>query len=129
GDIKSNNIKSIMIELDVTPSTDKEKDEVMTFEFSYTDKDSRSKVISGSMILGYTDDDKKIGIKTEETEVALAGQRAAEIDLQNVELLKQGKTEEAKKMKQLEMQMLQRVQHVDKTGRVGVLYQKAGMDL
>lgn len=125
GDIKQSNIKSILIEMDYTPSSTLSSEEILTYRLSFTHQKTKKVVeITGELTIPITDDSSKIH-KNEETEVALALQKAAELDEQILNHLESGRVSEAIKTQGLEIEELEKWESVDKTGRISSAVKKA----
>jgi len=129
GDIKQNNLKNILVELDVTPSSTKEEEEVLHYELSFMGrKDSEATKVIGDLILKNTEDETLLS-KNIETEISLSIQLSADSDGEIVKLLEQNKVKEAMELKEKEIATFEKVVNRDPSGRIASLLEKAKQSL
>jgi competence protein ComGC len=130
GDIKQNNIKNILAQVEYTPDGKKDSEEVLSYELQFVHRKGDQAVkIAGTLSVNLTEDDKNLEKKNNETVVALTIQQSADYDLQMEKLLEQDKTDEAIKVKEEEITMLKKALPLDTTGRIASVLQKAEKSL
>jgi len=130
GDIKQSNIKNTLVQLEYTPDAKKDTEEVLSYELQYIrSKGDEPQQISGTISIQLTEDDKHLNKQNAETVVALTIQQSADCDLEMEKLLNEGKTKEAIKVKEDEIEMLKKVLSLDATGRIEAVLAKAEKSL
>jgi len=130
GDIKAGNTKNILVEINFTPDSKVDEEEILAYEFSYIRrKDSIKVENNGVLKMKTTDDDSKLQNKNPETTVASTIQRSSEFDSDIEQLLNAGKSKQAIEVKQQEVTLLKEILSLDDTGRIGILLEKAEKSL
>jgi len=130
GDIKQNNLKNILVEVDVTPTASKDEEEVVLYEFTFMARNETEMTnVVGCVTLKNTEDEDLLTAKNIEVEIALSIQKSAEFDGQIVVLLEQNKVKEAIEVKQKEIKIFEALLDKDPTGRIDSLLIKAKKSL
>jgi len=130
GDIKQSNTKNILVEINFTPDSKVEEEEILAYELSYIHrKDSKEVNINGVVMMRTTDDDSKLQIKNSETIVASTVQRSTDFDSEIEHVLKAGNSKRAIELKQQEITLLKEILPLDNTGRIAILLTKAEKSL
>lgn len=130
GDIKQNNVKNILIELKVTPDGKAEKEEIMSWELSFTHrKTDQTIALTGTVFIKYTEDEALVSVKNDEVNIATTIQTLATHEDEVIGLLETGNVKEAKEKKTKEVEELKKWVAKDKTNRVQNLLSKAEKSL
>jgi len=129
GDIKAGNTKSILVDINFTPDSKVDEEEILAYEFSYIDRDSKKVNNNGVLKMKTTDDDSKLQNKNPETTVASTIQNSSDFDSEIEQLLKVGNSKKAIEVKQKEITLLKEILPLDETGRVEILLEKAEKSL
>jgi len=130
GDIKQSNTKNVLAEINFTPDSKVDEEEILAYELSYVRrKDSKEISINGTVTLKTTDDDSKLQFKNPETIVASTVQRSTEFDIEIEHLLQIRNSKGAIEVKQKEITLLKEILPLDTTGRIAILLTKAEKSL
>jgi len=122
GDIKQNNLKNILVELDVNPNANVNEEEILQYELSYIPrKESEPIKVLGTMKLTNTDDESKVQEKNVEVMISLTIQQSADFDSEIIHLLENNKVKEAIEVKKKEIGILESLLGKDDSGRISSL--------
>jgi len=126
GDIKQNNSKNILVELEVTPNANKDEEEILSYEFTFLyRKDKEPTKVTGTVKLISTEDDTKLDLKNIEAVIALTIQQSADFDAEILKMLENNNTKGAIEIKKKEITILEGIIGKDTSGRISSLLEKA----
>jgi len=130
GDIKQNNLKNILVDVDVSPTSNVDVEEVVWYELSFLPRNgSEVTKVSGVVKLINTDDDSLLVKKNVEASIALTVQQSADFDSEIIQCLEAGKVKEAIEIKKKEIQILEAILDKDTSGRIANLLENAKKSL
>jgi len=126
GDIKQNNLKNILVEMEVTPNSNKDEEEILSYEFTFLyRKDQEPTKVTGTLKVICTEDEAKLEIKNIEALIALTVQQSADFDAEILKLLENNNTKGAIEIKKKEITILEDIVSKDTSGRIASLIEKA----
>ena len=87
GDIKQNNLKNILVEVDVSPTSHLQEEEILWYELSFLPrKGSEVTKVTGTVSLMNTEDDSLVLKQNVEAVIALTIQQSADFDTEIIQV-------------------------------------------
>jgi len=126
GDIKQENVQSIIAELKITPTPGMDVEEVMTYSLVFDHQPDGAPIkIEGKLSLQHTEDDALLLAQHPDVEIAHEIQKTADQDLVINDLIEKDQMDEAKRLKRQELERYRELRLTDTTGRIDSLIAKS----
>jgi len=132
GDIHSDNIRQILLQVEIATTKREEECEFVSYEFSYlpTKDENPTRVLStGVLKFKLTDDDTLVKEQNPQVQVLLVIQQSADSDLEIQNFIKNRDTKNALSTQEKQIVELKSVLHIDQSGMIQILLKIAEKNL